>query len=112
MVQRRLSLDFDGNFRLYSREEGSERCVVSRQALPKACRVHGICGPNSVCSYFPDSGSGRRCSCIPGYEMKDPSDWSYGRQPKFNPSCDAQEAGFLLFPHLEFYGYYYGFYPN
>ncbi|CBI19458.3 unnamed protein product, partial [Vitis vinifera] len=76
----RLTLDIDGNLRLYSFEERRN--------------------------------NGRRCSCIPGYEMKNRTDRTYGCIPKFNLSCDSQKVGFLLLPHVEFYGYDYGYYPN
>ncbi|CBI19461.3 unnamed protein product, partial [Vitis vinifera] len=79
-VQRRLTLDIDGNLRLYSFEEGRN--------------------------------NGRRCSCVPGYEMKNRTDRTYGCIPKFNLSCDSQKVGFLPLPHVEFYGYDYGYYLN
>ncbi|XP_034675266.1 putative receptor protein kinase ZmPK1 [Vitis riparia] len=111
-VRRRLTLDIDGNLRLYSFEEERNKWVVTGEALTEQCKVHGICGPNSVCTYVPGSGSGRRCSCIPGYEVKNRTDRTYGCIPKFNLSCDSQKVGFLLLPHVEFYGYDYGYYPN
>lgn len=111
-VQRRLTLDIDGNLRLYSFEEGRNKWVVTWQAITLQCNIHGICGPNSICTYVPGSGSGRRCSCIPGYEMKNRTDRTYGCIPKFNLSCDSQKVGFLLLTHFEFYGYDYGYYPN
>ncbi|XP_034675307.1 putative receptor protein kinase ZmPK1 [Vitis riparia] len=111
-VQRRLTLDIDGNLRLYSFEEGRNKWVVTWQAITLQCNIHGICGPNSICTYVPGSGSGRRCSCIPGYEMKNRTDRTYGCIPKFNLSCDSQKVGFLRLPHVEFYGYDYGYYPN
>nr|KJB14018.1 hypothetical protein B456_002G107100 [Gossypium raimondii] len=98
MIQRILKLDFDGNLRLYSRK-GEENWVVSWQAFSQPCRIHGSCGPNSVCSYVPNLG--RQCSCIPGYKMMNPTDWTFGCEPKFD----------LPF-HVEFYGYDYGLYPN
>ncbi|XP_002283069.1 putative receptor protein kinase ZmPK1 [Vitis vinifera] len=111
-VQRRLTLDIDGNLRLYSFEEGRNKWVVTWQAITLQCNIHGICGPNSICTYVPGSGSGRRCSCVPGYEMKNRTDRTYGCIPKFNLSCDSQKVGFLPLPHVEFYGYDYGYYLN
>ncbi|MBA0580451.1 hypothetical protein Gorai_022667 [Gossypium raimondii] len=81
MIQRILKLDFDGNLRLYSRK-GEENWVVSWQAFSQPCRIHGSCGPNSVCSYVPNLG--RQCSCIPGYKMMNPTDWTFGCEPKFD----------------------------
>ncbi|KAG6752164.1 hypothetical protein POTOM_044385 [Populus tomentosa] len=62
---RRLKIDFDGNLRLYSQEDGRDTWVVSWQALSQPCKIHGTCGPNSYCSYVPDFG--RKCSCPPGF---------------------------------------------
>ncbi|KDP26471.1 hypothetical protein JCGZ_17629 [Jatropha curcas] len=114
-LQRRLTLDFDGNLRLYSRRENSTTWMVSWVALSHPCQIHGTCGPNSKCSYDPVSG--RKCSCLPGYQQKNSADWSYGCKPKFNISCDnptgfKNQTRFIRFPHMEFYGYDYGVYPG
>ncbi|KAJ9166287.1 hypothetical protein P3X46_021062 [Hevea brasiliensis] len=109
-LQRRLKLDFDGNLRLYSREEGNGSWVISWQLSSQPCIVHGICGPNSVCSY--DHRSGRMCSCIPGHNIVNHTDWSYGCEPEFKLSCSSSDAIFLKLRHVEFYGYDFGFYPN
>jgi len=105
LVPRRLTVDSDGNLRLYSLQETNEGryWVVTWQALSGPCQIHGICGPNSVCSY--DHASGRRCSCLPGFKMEDPTDWSFGCMPEFNISCSqGNESSFIQLPHVEFYG--------
>ncbi|WRX28732.1 Protein kinase domain - like 10 [Theobroma cacao] len=110
-IQRMLKIDSDGNVRLYSLKEGEETWVVSWQAFSQPCRIHGICGPNSVCSYSPNLG--RKCSCIPGYMMKNTTDWSFGCVPEFDLPCNqADQFGFLKLRHVEFYGYDYDLYPN
>ncbi|TYJ48959.1 hypothetical protein E1A91_A01G101300v1 [Gossypium mustelinum] len=116
IIQRMLKLDFDGNLRLYSRK-GRENWVVSWQAFSRPCRIHGSCGPKSVlrgssaCSYVPNLG--RQCSCIPGYKMMNPTDWTFGCEPKFDLPCNqADEFAFLKLSHVEFYGYDFGLYPN
>ncbi|KAA8526105.1 hypothetical protein F0562_007795 [Nyssa sinensis] len=100
---RRLTLDFDGNLRLYSLEEASGTWTVSWQAMLKPCRIHGGCGPNSLCSY--DPGSGRKCNCLPIFKMKNHTDWSYGCEPEFNLSCNKTQATFLQLSSADFYGY-------
>ncbi|KAL5981886.1 hypothetical protein ACLOJK_015953 [Asimina triloba] len=99
--KRRLTLDFDGNARIYSLNEVDGSWEVSSEAIEASCKVHGLCGPNSACVQNP----GRRCSCLPGYKAKDPSDWSQGCEPTFNLSCDAHAFSFLSLPHVDFYGY-------
>ncbi|KAI4313265.1 hypothetical protein L6164_026256 [Bauhinia variegata] len=109
-LQRRLVVDDDGNIRVYSRKGVGDQWSVSWQSNLTPCTVHGICGPNSTCSYSPDSG--RTCSCLPGYRMKNYSDWAYGCEPEFDLSCNRSESRFLTLNHVEFYGYDYGFFPN
>uniref|UniRef100_A0A7N2RFB1 non-specific serine/threonine protein kinase n=1 Tax=Quercus lobata TaxID=97700 RepID=A0A7N2RFB1_QUELO len=110
MLHRRLTLGYDGNIQLYSWEEERQTWVVSWQAIQKPCTIHGACGVNSLCSYV--IGSSRKCSCLPGYKMKNSTDWSYGCEPEFDISCNKNESDFLLLSHVEFYEYDFGFFPN
>ncbi|KAL5991703.1 hypothetical protein ACLOJK_012613 [Asimina triloba] len=100
-IRRRMTLDYDGNLRLYSLNESTRLWSVSWVALSQQCNVHGLCGRNGICSYTPV----RTCSCPPGYEMKDPSDWNQGCRPKFNQSCKPQEVEFVQIPQVDFYGF-------
>ncbi|KAF5468198.1 hypothetical protein F2P56_012372 [Juglans regia] len=109
-LHRRLKIDYDGDVRLYSWDEVGEKWVVSWQAIQRPCNIYGICGANSLCSYI--VGSDRKCSCLPGFKMKNVTDWSYGCEPNFHLSCNRNESGFLLLPRVEFFGYDYGFFPN
>ncbi|KAG6626477.1 hypothetical protein CIPAW_15G051400 [Carya illinoinensis] len=109
-LHRRLRIDYDGDVRLYSWDKVGEKWVVSWQAIQRPCIIYGICGANSLCSYI--VGSDRKCSCLPGFKMKNVTDWSYGCEPDFHLSCNRNESGFLLLPHVEFFGYDYGFFPN
>ncbi|XP_028781001.1 putative receptor protein kinase ZmPK1 [Neltuma alba] len=97
-TQRRLKIDPDGSLRVYSLQKNNQ-WYVSWQAIADACHVHGICGVNSMCKYDPSHG--RKCSCLPGYRIKNHSDWSYGCEPKFEFSCGQN---FLKLPGVEFYG--------
>ena len=102
VLHRRLTLDYDGNIRLYSWEEEGQTWVVSWQAVQRPCQIPGACGANSLCSYV--IGSGRKCSCPPGYKMKSRSDWAYGCEPEVHV-CNIDEKEFLLLSHVDFYGY-------
>ena len=77
--QRRLTLDFDGNLRLYSLEEAKGTWSVTWQAVTKPCRIHGACGPNSMC--ITDPGFGRKCTCPPRFKMKNQTDLNFGCEP-------------------------------
>ncbi|KAL4649556.1 hypothetical protein ACB092_01G022000 [Castanea dentata] len=104
MLHRRLTLDYDGNIRLYSWEEERQSWVVSWQAIQRPCIIAGACGANSFCSYV--IGYGRKCSCPPGYKMKNRSDWADGCELEVELSCKENESEFLMLSHVDFYSYY------
>ncbi|XP_059630264.1 putative receptor protein kinase ZmPK1 [Cornus florida] len=110
--KRRLTVDVDGNLRLYSLNEKLRAWVVSWQAMSNPCTIHGICGPNSLCTYAAESG--RSCKCLPRHKMKNHTDWSYGCEQDFNFSCNNDEAVFIKLPHADVasYGYDFGYFPN
>ncbi|KAL1822171.1 hypothetical protein ACET3Z_008949 [Daucus carota] len=110
-VWRRLVLEPDGNIRVYSLDERRKVWEVTWQAISQPCRIHGICGQNSLCTY--SQKFGRKCKCLPGHKMNVPTDWSYGCEPDFKPSDDGGSTfGFLQFSHTDFYGYDSGFFVN
>uniref|UniRef100_A0A803L0L2 non-specific serine/threonine protein kinase n=1 Tax=Chenopodium quinoa TaxID=63459 RepID=A0A803L0L2_CHEQI len=78
--QRRLTLDFDGNLRMYSLEDNGQ-WLVTWEAFIKQCNVNGLCGPNNLCKYSPYFG--RKCTCLPGFKLKDHSNWMHGCEPEF-----------------------------
>ncbi|KAG6624574.1 putative receptor protein kinase ZmPK1 [Carya illinoinensis] len=110
LLHRRLTVDYDGNLRLYSWDEEGEMWVVSWQAFQVPCMIHGVCGANGICSHVP--GIGRNCSCLPGYKVINHTDWSQGCEPEFDLSFGKNKFDFLQLSHLDFYGYDYSTYPN
>uniref|UniRef100_A0A7N2N795 Receptor-like serine/threonine-protein kinase n=1 Tax=Quercus lobata TaxID=97700 RepID=A0A7N2N795_QUELO len=104
MLHRRLTLDYDGNIRLYSWEEERQSWVVSWQAIQRPCIIAGACGANSFCRHV--IGYGRKCSCPSGYKMKNRSDWADGCELEVELSCKENESGFLMLSHVDFYSYY------
>ncbi|XP_059454519.1 putative receptor protein kinase ZmPK1 [Corylus avellana] len=103
VVKRRLTLDPDGNIRLYSLDEFLKTWVVTWQAIMEPCRVNGVCGPNSLCSY--NHVWGRTCSCIQGYKLQNPNGWSTGCESEFKISCNSSQFHFVMVSNVEFYGY-------
>ncbi|KAG1339254.1 putative receptor protein kinase ZmPK1 [Cocos nucifera] len=97
---RRLTLDYDGNLRLYSLNESKRTWSVTWEALPQLCRIHGLCGRNGICTYM---RSNVVCSCPPHYEMSDRRDWRKGCKRKFHMSCNT--TSFLELPKTDFWGY-------
>ncbi|CAL9030345.1 unnamed protein product [Prunus brigantina] len=102
-VKRRLTMDYDGNLRLCSLSGSTESWVITWQALTQQCKVHGICGRNGICVYTSERP---KCSCPPGYEVADTTDWHKGCKPKFEPTCSqSQQWKFMQIQHADFYGF-------
>ncbi|GJW17501.1 S-locus glycoprotein domain-containing protein [Tanacetum coccineum] len=100
-LQRRLTLDVDGNVRVYSLNK--RQWTVSWQAISTTCAIHGICGPNSLCTY--SSELGRSCTCMHGYKAKNHSDSSLGCEPTFDLTRHRENYDFIRLPNVEFYGF-------
>ncbi|CAN1770105.1 Putative receptor protein kinase ZmPK1 [Linum perenne] len=101
-IKRRLTVDYDGNLRLYSLNISTGSWVISWQAISNMCSVHGICGRNGICVYTPVP----KCSCAPGYEVRDPKDWSKGCKPLFKKEClRRDQVKFVKVPHVDFWGF-------
>ncbi|KAI5430015.1 hypothetical protein KIW84_034551 [Lathyrus oleraceus] len=103
VMQRRLTMDSDGNIRVYSRKNLSENWYISWQVILNTCIIHGYCGANSTCSYDPKKG--KKCSCLPGFKVKNHNDWSIGCEPLFDFTCNRSESTFLKLQGFELYGY-------
>ncbi|KAF2306188.1 hypothetical protein GH714_015107 [Hevea brasiliensis] len=99
-IIRRLTMDYDGNLRLYSLNNETGLWVTTWEAMLEQCKVHGICGRNAICVYTPKP----KCSCPPGYEVTDPGNWHKGCKPKFNQTC-SQELTFVQVGQVDFYGF-------
>ncbi|KAL6138778.1 hypothetical protein ACLB2K_064057 [Fragaria x ananassa] len=101
-VKRRLTMDYDGNLRLYSLDSSTGLWIITWQAMVELCKVHGICGQNGICIYTP----GPKCSCPPGYEVADARNLKLGCKPKFKRTCSkSQEEKFVQIPQVDFYGF-------
>ncbi|KAK1407671.1 hypothetical protein QVD17_39293 [Tagetes erecta] len=109
--RRMIKIDVDGNLRLYSLVENGSRkkWVVQWQAVSHPCRVHGICGQNSLCTY--SQNSGRTCTCLHGYKMVDHKDWSYGCKPDFE-MCKPEDEDFVKLRYVEYYSYDIRYHPD
>ncbi|KAF0890692.1 hypothetical protein E2562_004196 [Oryza meyeriana var. granulata] len=99
-VMRRLTLNYDGNLRLYSLDAADGRWHVTWVAVERVCYVHGLCGSNGICSYRP----GPTCSCPVGYVPNDTSDWSKGCRRNPDVRC-GDDVDFVEMPHTDFWGF-------
>ncbi|KAL6192618.1 hypothetical protein ACLB2K_033704 [Fragaria x ananassa] len=62
---RRLTLDNDGNLRIYSFDPSLHSWTVVWQSGYELCQVHGTCGPNAIC-VSDGATSDYYCVCPPG----------------------------------------------
>uniref|UniRef100_A0A7N0UDR8 Receptor-like serine/threonine-protein kinase n=1 Tax=Kalanchoe fedtschenkoi TaxID=63787 RepID=A0A7N0UDR8_KALFE len=105
-LKRRLTLDTDGNLRMYSLDNGTGTWSVSWQAVRALCKIHGVCGRFGVCIYGPVP----KCSCPIGYQVINPLNWNQGCQPMFNLTCSStgaswsEEVMFVPLPNTDYYG--------
>ncbi|XP_030470580.2 G-type lectin S-receptor-like serine/threonine-protein kinase LECRK1 [Syzygium oleosum] len=92
----RATLDYDGNFRLYSHsfingDALSSNVSVKWSALDSPCVIKGFCGPNSFCKVT-DQKAG--CHCFPGFDFVDESHDSPGcyRRSDYEQLCRDEES--------------------
>ncbi|KAI5584431.1 hypothetical protein BDE02_06G080700 [Populus trichocarpa] len=101
-IRRRLTMDHDGNLRLYSLNNDTGLWVISWEALTQLCTVHGVCGRNAICVNTPEP----KCSCPPGYEITEPGNWNKGCKPLFNETLfQSQQVKFVELPHVDYFGF-------
>ncbi|KAH8507054.1 hypothetical protein H0E87_009525 [Populus deltoides] len=101
-IKRRLTMDHDGNLRLYSLNNDTGLWVISWEALTQLCTVHGVCGRNAICVNTPEP----KCSCPPGYEITEPGNWNQGCKPLFNEILfQSQQVKFVELPHVDYFGF-------
>ncbi|KAB5552097.1 hypothetical protein DKX38_009408 [Salix brachista] len=101
-IKRRLTMDYDGNLRLYSLNNDTGLWVTSWEALSQLCNVHGVCGRYAICVNTPEP----KCSCPPGYEITEPGNWNKGCKPLFNETLSqSQRVKFVELPHVDYWGF-------
>ncbi|KAL8167925.1 hypothetical protein V2J09_009424 [Rumex salicifolius] len=98
-TKRMLKMDYDGNLRIYSLNVSSRSWAVTYAAVGAQCLIHGLCGVNAICVYRPQHG----CSCPPGYEQTNSTDWTQGCKPKFKKSCS--DSFFVEMQNTDYYGF-------
>ncbi|XP_062172050.1 G-type lectin S-receptor-like serine/threonine-protein kinase At5g24080 [Alnus glutinosa] len=66
---RRLTLDDDGNLRIYSYDLDVGQWVVVWKAIQEICKIYGTCGPNAICM-SDGLNSSTSCVCPPGFKER------------------------------------------
>ncbi|GFQ07558.1 putative receptor protein kinase zmpk1 [Phtheirospermum japonicum] len=101
-VKRRLTMDYDGNLRVYSLNISNGLWDITWQAIQQSCGVKGICGKYAICIYAPEP----RCTCPPGFGPSDTRNWNAGCKPKFNQTLlNSRNVKFVEIPHTDYYGF-------
>ncbi|XP_047978956.1 putative receptor protein kinase ZmPK1 [Salvia hispanica] len=102
-IKRRLTMDYDGNLRIYSLNASTGLWSVTWRALSQPCDVMGVCGKNAICVYAPLLP---KCTCPPGYVMEDDTNWNTGCKPAFNLTMlQSTRVTFLQIRYADFYGF-------
>ncbi|KAJ4961225.1 hypothetical protein NE237_021135 [Protea cynaroides] len=63
---RRMTLDNDGNLRVYSLRSRSGTWRIVWQVIQELCTINGVCGPNYIC--MPNGTISTFCVCPSGFE--------------------------------------------
>ncbi|KVI02858.1 putative receptor protein kinase ZmPK1 [Cynara cardunculus var. scolymus] len=101
-IKRRITIDYDGNLRIYSLNDSTGLWLVTWQAIAQPCNIHGICGRNGICIHGEKTG----CSYPPRYEWSNHTDLSQGCKPTFNKKCvNSISFGFVELSHTDYYGF-------
>ncbi|KAL2509616.1 G-type lectin S-receptor-like serine/threonine-protein kinase [Forsythia ovata] len=107
-IKRRLTIDHDGNLRIYSLINSTGLWMITWQAISQPCQVHGMCGTNGICVYAPTP----KCICTPGYEMNDPNDWIAGCKPTFKEALLSSPVNYLEISQTDYFGFDLDFQPD
>ncbi|KAM0838981.1 hypothetical protein ACQ4PT_060615 [Festuca glaucescens] len=98
VVMRRLTLDYDGNLRIYSLDaSGAGTWQVTWVAMSRPCDIHGICGRYGL-------GGAPVYSCPEGFVVANASDWSKGCRREFDVRC-GEDVDFAPMPVADFWGF-------
>lgn len=98
---RRLTLDGDGNLRIYSLRMKNRNWEVVWEAVPEICTIHGTCGPNAICM-SDGTNSDTSCVCPPGFQKAAVEE--EGCKIKVNFTGNLQNTKFLRLDYVNFSG--------
>ncbi|KAH7279524.1 hypothetical protein KP509_37G022900, partial [Ceratopteris richardii] len=92
----KLTLDYDGNLRIYIWESDKTSWKPAQVMLHSKCALGSPCGPFGVCCEPSGSSSEENCSCPPGYQSRIKEDLSQGCKPliNFNASCGQNGSSY------------------
>lgn len=97
---RRLTLNDDGNLRIWSFDPDKKNWVVVWEAFQEICLAHGLCGPSSICYSDGSTESGYECMCPPGFKWG-PKPGSCERKTRIK---DLGRSKFLSLDYVNYSG--------
>ncbi|TXG57094.1 hypothetical protein EZV62_018407 [Acer yangbiense] len=97
---RRLTLDDDGNLRIYSFDTNRSDWTIVWQAVQEFCTIHGVCGPNAICV---DDGQTQNASCVCPSGFKPNTSQENSCERKI-PLTDPHNTKFLRLDYVNFSG--------
>ncbi|KAF0930321.1 hypothetical protein E2562_031985 [Oryza meyeriana var. granulata] len=99
---RRLTLDDDGNLRLYSLQPRTRQWRVVWQLVQELCTIRGACrGAATIC--VPEGADSTTCVCPPGYRQQ-PRGIDAGCAPKKKYSGNGKDDKFVRMDFVAFSG--------
>ncbi|KAJ4710123.1 Receptor-like kinase [Melia azedarach] len=96
---RRLTLDDDGNLRIYSFDPRDSKWIIVWQALQELCSIPGLCGENSICT--DDGFNSTSCVCPPGFKNNNSQDTACQRKIEIT---NTGKTKFLQLDYVKFSG--------
>ncbi|GAV74206.1 Pkinase domain-containing protein/S_locus_glycop domain-containing protein/PAN_2 domain-containing protein [Cephalotus follicularis] len=96
---RRLTLDNDGNLKIYSFHSRGNKWAVVWQAVQEVCTIHGSCGPNAIC--MNNGSSSSYCVCPPGFKRSIDEEKTCQRKI---PLANPRNTKFLRLDYVNFTG--------
>lgn len=103
---RRLTMDNDGNLKIYSfdRNISETEWTIVWKSTHEQCTVHGTCGPNAICM-SDASNSSIYCTCPPGFKPVEGGQIEVeGCTRKIPIGNDLQNTKFLPLDYVNFSG--------
>lgn len=107
---RRLTLDHDGNLRIYSwKGDSSSSWEVVWEAVQERCKIHGTCGDNAICKTPELNDSTPECQCPPGFHRNSTDPRSCQRIIQFprlscNSNYQSVDYQFIPLDYVNFTG--------
>nr|QIS68114.1 G-type lectin S-receptor-like serine/threonine-protein kinase [Morus alba var. multicaulis] len=97
--KRRLTLDDDGNLRIYGFDPDLNEWTVVWHATHELCTIHGSCGPYAICTG--DGSNSSSCVCPPGYDQTSGDAKNLGCEIKI-PIIDFRTSRFIRLDYVNY----------